>query len=214
MIKDFSKVPANKTITNNSDEAIKLELRDSAYETFVVVEPKSSVSMTIKSSEGLAILTERAKELNLVLEDSETEEPIEPEEPVYNLTVGTPEEMTDLLGKTVTDLQSDIAIDDTNVTGTLNYVEGYTGFSDVPEEQEGNYLALTFAATKDDAPVSKITCTLSSSDKGEVELDEDKIHIIRVTDKSATLTVKVYDSEEVALTKDLVLSQLTLNTKE
>lgn len=211
MIKDFSKVPANKTITNNSDEAIKLELRDSAYETFVVVEPKSSVSMTIKSSEGLAILTERAKELNLVLEDSEIEEP---EEPVYNLTVGTPEEMTDLLGKTVTDLQSDIVIDDTNVTGTLNYVEGYTRFSSVPEEQEGNYLALTFAATKDDAPVSKITCTLSSSDKGEVELDEDKIHIIRVTDKSATLTVKVYDSEEVALTKDLVLSQLTLNTKE
>lgn len=221
MKKDYSVVPVSKTVTNNTDKEIKLELRDSMYETSILIEPQTSVILTLKTSDGLAVLEKRAALLNLDVtttstneEEEEEEEEEIPVEPVYNLTVGTPDEMTDLLGKTVTELQSDVAIDDTNITGTLNYVEGYTGFSDIPEEQEGNYLALTFAATKDDVPVNKITCTLSSSDKGEVELDEDKTHIIRVTDKSATLTVKVYDNDEVKLTKDLVLSQLTLNTKE
>lgn len=49
---------------------------------------------------------------------------------------------TDLLGKSVTDLQTGIEITGNVISGTLKYVTGYTGFSGDPEEQEGNFLAL------------------------------------------------------------------------
>lgn len=50
----------------------------------------------------------------------------------------------DLLGKVASDLQSDIVIANGAITGTLKYVEGYTGWSSNPDEQEGNYIALHF----------------------------------------------------------------------
>jgi len=48
-----------------------------------------------------------------------------------------------LLGKTLSDLQDGISVDnDGRITGTLHYVEGYTGFSSDPERQSGYFLAL------------------------------------------------------------------------
>ena len=47
----------------------------------------------------------------------------------------------DLLGKVVGDLQKDVAESTSMVTGTLKYVEDYTGFSSKTEEQQGHYLA-------------------------------------------------------------------------
>ena len=39
-------------------------------------------------------------------------------------------------------MQEGVTVSDGVIGGTLHYVTGYTGFSGLPEEQEGNYLAL------------------------------------------------------------------------
>lgn len=52
----------------------------------------------------------------------------------------------DLLGKYVDDLQSNIVIGDTELSGTSKYVTGYTGYSGDVDLQEGNYLALHASA--------------------------------------------------------------------
>lgn len=53
---------------------------------------------------------------------------------------------TDLLGKNVDDLQSNIVIGATELSGTSKYVTGYTGYSGDVDLQEGNYLALHASA--------------------------------------------------------------------
>ena len=98
----------------------------------------------------------------------------------------------------IADLQSDIEIsEDGAITGTLLYVDDYTGYSGDVEEQSGNYLALHFDGP-DDATI-KVKLNI------EATLDEDRICIFRVADKDtqvieATLTMpdgqtvkKVYD---------------------
>ena len=45
---------------------------------------------------------------------------------------------TDLLGKTVSDIQSNIYIDEFGVSGTLKYITGWTAWSGDAEEQSGN----------------------------------------------------------------------------
>ena len=80
MKKDFSTIPANKVITNNSDELVKFDLRDIIFQVQIVIEPHSSIVVTAKSSDGLAILYKKADELGLVVTDSEV--PPTPEEPV------------------------------------------------------------------------------------------------------------------------------------
>ena len=49
---------------------------------------------------------------------------------------------TDLLGKKDYELQENMKLEDGKVTGTLLYVDDYTGFSNVEEEQEGNFIAI------------------------------------------------------------------------
>ena len=80
MKKDFSKIPANKVITNNSDELVKFDLRDIIFQVQMAIEPHSSIVVTAKSSEGLALLYKKADELGLVVTDGEV--PPTPEEPV------------------------------------------------------------------------------------------------------------------------------------
>lgn len=49
----------------------------------------------------------------------------------------------DLLGKQTSELQTDVSVVGTNITGTLNHVTGYTGFNEGdPSEQSGYYAAL------------------------------------------------------------------------
>ena len=77
----------------------------------------------------------------------------------------------------MTDLQEDITIGNNGeVCGTLHYVEGYTGFSGDPEEQEGNYLALHFEA--DDA--TSISVRPMGSTNEPKALDEDGLLVMRV----------------------------------
>lgn len=90
---------------------------------------------------------------------------------------------TDLLGKSVTDLQSDITIGATDISGTLKYVTGYTGFSGDESLQSGHYLVVHCDTGEVDADSIKVQ--LINGDYGPATLDEDGIAILRIKDKDA-----------------------------
>lgn len=98
----------------------------------------------------------------------------------------------DLIGKTADDLQEDVEVANGAITGTLNYVTGYTGFSGDVAEQSGNYLALKVTAIEG----ATITVELINGTVGHpVELDEDGMIVLRIANKST-------QSVEVVATKD------------
>ena len=116
---------------------------------------------------------------------------------------------TSLLGKSASDLQSDIEIADGKITGTLKYVDDYTGFSGDASEQVGNYLALHFESDE----AETITINLIGGTSGEKPLDEDGLAVFRITDKDAqSIEVKVTDTDTGhTSTYHYGLSGLTLN---
>lgn len=92
-------------------------------------------------------------------------------------------------GKTVSELQTGVSVGDSEITGTLHYVTGYTGFnaSEV-SEQSGNFLALDFSSEQwpDTLKVEVVGGT-----KGPVTLNsEDHFCVFRIANKS-TQKVKV-----------------------
>lgn len=103
----------------------------------------------------------------------------------------------DLLGKVVADLQENIEIDGYAVTGTLHYLDDYTGFSGDPELQEGNYICLHFE--------SSVPATIQAAYNDKtVTLTDDGILIVRVADKDLSLTVTAnYNGQIVTHTYDL-----------
>ena len=84
-----------------------------------------------------------------------------------------------LLGKTVDELQSEVSVSGDTISGTLLYVDDYTGFSGDPAEQAGNYLVVKCTADEGDT----IVLDLIGGTHGPVTLDSDGICIIRVTNK-------------------------------
>lgn len=92
-----------------------------------------------------------------------------------------------MLGKSVNDLQTDVVVSDDAITGTLHYITDYTGYSDQPEEQTGNYLALKFDSYPEDA---EIKLELVGSGRPE-KIMKSRDVVIRVTNK---------DSEKVKFT--------------
>lgn len=94
---------------------------------------------------------------------------------------------TDVYGKKVSDLQTDVTVDDTEITGTLKHVTGYTGFNGTEvDEQSGNFLALQV-----DVPEGATATTeLLNGDKGPVDITSDKFCVYRITDKD-TQQIKV-----------------------
>lgn len=97
----------------------------------------------------------------------------------------------DLLGKHVDDLVSAFKVFDNTVSATLPYVEGYTGYSGNPEEQEGWYLPFTVLADFENA-----TITVKTS-KGTYTLDEDKTIVLRVgAKKNFKFTVTAKTAKE------------------
>lgn len=122
---------------------------------------------------------------------------------------------TDAYGKTANDLQTNVNVSRTAVTGTLKYVTGYTGFnSAAPIEQEGYYLALDFS-TDMDAEGSTVTVELVNGTKGEVQLTypSDMFCVFRITDKN-TQNIRVKATKDGATsTRELDLSGLVLQDK-
>lgn len=115
---------------------------------------------------------------------------------------------TDLFGKSVSDLQSDMVVSNTGISGTLNYVTGYTGFSGDVSEQSGNYLVLHID-TKE--PVDSITVELLNGSLGHaVTLDSDRLIVIRITDKSTQKVKVVVNKDGMQQTKEYSLTGLTL----
>jgi hypothetical protein len=95
---------------------------------------------------------------------------------------------TDLLGKTIEDLQSGVSVNNRRktISGNIKYVTGYTGFSGDPAEQEGNYLCVHFATEAED---TTITVAIIGGDHGPVTLDPDGILVARIKNTDQKLQV-------------------------
>lgn len=103
-------------------------------------------------------------------------------------------------------MQTDIQVTDSEITGTLHYVTGYTNFSSVADEQSGNYLALKIDADPD----TTTTVEIVGGTKGPVTLDEDMNIVLLIKNKD-TQSIKVTTTDgEASTTKVYSLKNLTL----
>ena len=118
---------------------------------------------------------------------------------------------TPILGKNVSEFQSNIQIKDNKVTGTLNYIEGFTEFNGSdPTEQEGNYLFLNFKDTVAD----KIECKLVGGKSGKfIDCTSDKWMLYWITEACTAVIVKLTKGKNV-IEKTLNISDLTLTPRE
>ena len=106
---------------------------------------------------------------------------------VTELTVDTDVSASeDLFGKTIDDLQTGVTIGENSITGTLKFVDDYTGFSSDPAMQSGNYLVL-HCTVNDSNP---ITVEVVGGVSGPRTLDADGIIVLRIADKD-TQSVRV-----------------------
>ncbi|MDO4292067.1 MAG: hypothetical protein Q4C65_02440 [Eubacteriales bacterium] len=88
-----------------------------------------------------------------------------------------------MLGKTVEELQENVAVGEEAITGTLKYVTGYTGFNGSnPEEQSGNYIVMRVDPDEQNATIT-VELIGSLSGKGPVTLDSDRVFVFRISDK-------------------------------
>ena len=107
-------------------------------------------------------------------------------------------------------LQDDVIIEESEISGTLKFVAGYTGFSSTAAEQSGNYLALRVDTDSEDA---EITVELVGGTKGPVILDEDRNIVLLIRDKD-TQSVKVtVEADGETSTKTYALTGLVLETE-
>ena len=104
----------------------------------------------------------------------------------------------DLLGKPVSELLGDDVkiLSDGNVTGTLKYVDNYTEFSTVLDEQKGNYLPITLKETG-----TKMTIKKNGAEQpSKTDIAFDKDIVLRIPDTNTTFTI-IVDSKEVITLK-------------
>ena len=114
-----------------------------------------------------------------------------------------------VFGKTVSALQSNVAVGDSEITGTLHYVTGYTEFSSNSEEQEGNYLALKFETTDG----ATTTVEIVGGTKGPVTLDSD-MNWVGLIKSNSTQSIKVVSTKGgESVEKTYSLTGLTLEPK-
>ena len=117
---------------------------------------------------------------------------------ITDVNVGVSE---DLLGKVIGDLQENVQVLTDEITGTLKYVTGYTGFSGDVSEQSGHYLVLHNTTNGDE----DIYVELIGGVHGPVKLDSDGIIIIRIANKeqkvkvTSGLATKVYSLTNIVL---------------
>lgn len=113
---------------------------------------------------------------------------------------------TDLLGKVVSDLQENIVISDTSITGNLKYVTGYTGFSGKESEQSGNFFAFHCTmATQTGVTVNVVT----PSGKKWIVDPSDGLIVLRMTSTNKPLKITASKNGYVDFTKEYDLSGLT-----
>lgn len=95
------------------------------------------------------------------------------------------------------------------MTGTSNYVTGYTEYSPGNVDwQEGNFLALHF-----DAPGSRsISVQIIEGHQGPKKLDDDGICVFRVESNEQYIRAVADYGDRGTVIKELSLSNLTLAT--
>lgn len=96
-----------------------------------------------------------------------------------NLSVSPVDDETMMLGKKASELQNGVKVGENDIVGTLKSISGYTGYSNIPEEQSGHYLALKHVRVPSNA---KLTAELTGSEKGPKELKSNDM-VVRVTNK-------------------------------
>lgn len=128
---------------------------------------------------------------------------------MISLTVAAMDGKTDAYKKTVEDLQSDVVIGETGISGTLKYVTEYTGFSSKADEQSGNYLALKVEVPEG----AEVTTELVNGKKGSVNLSKDKFCVYRISDKDKQKIKFTVSVNEESVTKTYDLTGLVLNTQ-
>lgn len=118
-----------------------------------------------------------------------------------------------MFGKAVKDLQSYVSVSYRNIIyGNLKYVTGYTGFSDNPAEQSGNFLALKFNTEPSEGVTT--TVELVGGNKGPVTLDSDGVCVFRITDTYAQRIQVVSTNGVDTVTEVYSLSELYLAKSE
>ena len=132
-------------------------------------------------------------------------------EPTLEVSVVPVDGSEVLFGKSVSALQSSVAIANNAITGNLNYIVDYTEFSSNPSEQSGHYLAIKCAALAG----STITVELINGTLGHpVTLDSDGMIVIRITNTGTQSIQVVATKNHVSQTVNLSISNLVLLPQE
>ena len=132
-------------------------------------------------------------------------------EPTLEVSVVPVDGSEVLFGKSVSDLQSSVAIANNAITGNLNYIVDYTEFSSNPSEQSGHYLAIKCEALAG----STITVELINGTLGHpVTLDSDGMIVIRITNTGTQSIQVVATKNHVSQTVNLSISNLVLLPQE
>ena len=132
-------------------------------------------------------------------------------EPTLEVSVVPVDGSEVLFGKSVSDLQSSVAIANNAITGNLNYIVDYTEFSSNPSEQSGHYLAIKCEALAG----STITVELINGTLGHpVTLDSDGMIVIRITNTGTQSVQVVATKNHVSQTVNLSISNLVLLPQE
>ena len=116
----------------------------------------------------------------------------------------------DLFGKSVNDLQENISVGTSAISGTLKYVTAYTGFSSDSDLQSGNYLALHCEVPN--VSGATITVEVVGGSSGPRTLDSDGIIVDRIANTSQKIRVVASKSGYDSVTKVYSLTGLALRT--
>lgn len=118
---------------------------------------------------------------------------------------------TQILGKNVSDFQSNVNIGDSKITGTLNYIEGFTEFNGSdPTEQEGNYLFLNFKDTVADKIESKL---VGGKSEKFIDCTTDKWMLYLISEACTGITLKLTKGTKT-IEKTYDISELVLTPNE
>ena len=111
--------------------------------------------------------------------------------------------------KTAKDLCENVNLDGDNVTGALNYIEGWKEFSSKSDENTGNFLPLYFEEAKGQ-PKGTVKCELKGTGvklKKPVAVDEkDGLIVFQIHNQDNTIEI----TQEGKETRTLNLTGLTL----